>query len=483
MTITQRLGTDATAERMSKNARKWQTECFMTWVGLEERDFKGNIISTEKQRMTGSIPTGAGKTWLFIMAAKDWLYHHKDGVVVVVAPGGNLCNQHHRSCRQFGLYFNRYFTGFQETNKSNGYITTYHSLKHVVNLKHIKDRKVLLILDECHKAGAEKAQQVLSGFQGDACLMLSATPERSDGEDVMEMMKAPILFERNLMEIEREKRGSQADDFRLHVVEISPTATEAEILAELNEDITRAYHVAHSKVSKAGGNSHNILARYNLGLGYDVRRAVTRYQALTLQRKRIENEAAQRYDLIQHLLQHHLGKKMMVFHHSIYGVERIAEMARNNGINPHIYHSGATAPSADYLEQYPELNNPYDIDRIASYGQHADASLARWKRSSSDILLSVKALNTGIDVPDVDAVILLSGTNNPNQRVQTIGRLFRGNKTKEAWMVVLKHSGDVKSLSAIKEHCGFEYGKHIVFHEGSSFSPNIPSQVFEDIED
>lgn len=483
MTITQRLGNDATAERMSQNARRWQNECFMTWVGLEDRDLNGNIISTEGQRMTGSIPTGAGKTWLFIMAAKDWLYQHEDGVVVVVAPGGNLCNQHHRSCRQFGLYFNRYFTGFQEVTKSKGYITTYHSLKHLVNLKHVKDKKVLLILDECHKAGAEKAQQVLSGFQGDACLMLSATPERSDGVDVMEMMNAPILFERNLMEIEREKRGSRADDFRLHVVEISPTAVEAEMLAELNQKITKAYHSAHSAVAKAGGNTQYILARYNFGLGSDVTKPLSIYQWLTQKRKRIENEAAQRYDLIQHLMQYKLGNKMMVFHHSIYGVERIAEMARNNGINPHIYHSGVTAPTDDYLEQYPELNNPYDIDRIASYGQHADASLARWKRSSSDILLSVKALNTGIDVPDVDAVILLSGTNNPNQRVQTIGRLFRGEKTKEAWMVVLKHSGDTKSLDRIRKHCGFEYGKHIVFHEGSSFSPTIPSQVYEDIED
>lgn len=475
------------AERLMGGARRWQSEAFSDWVGLSEMDAHGNTISTEKQRGVAAVATGGGKTYLAMMVSNDWVrVHGDDAVVILVAPGGNLCNQHYRSFRDKGLTGGRYFTGYKEVSRRNLYITTYHSLKHVLKLKNVVGRKCLLILDECHKAGATGSRRTLLAHDEmfDAVLGLSATPERGDGVDVMHFLKAPIFFRLTLMDAQVQSKGEEAANrFRLNVVTVEPSLSEQAILQDLNDRIKVAYHSARNAVEKAGGQPNNLMWKFNEGLSLkpillpngEKRCPLQHYKNLTQRRKRVENDIEQRYWVAQHLLQHNLGKKMMLFHHSIIGVERINVMCKDNGMMPHIYHTGSSHfNNASWLHAYPELQ---DLDvrlRIENYANEAPAAFRRWTRSINDVLLSVKALGEGIDVPDLDSVIMLSGTNNHRSRVQTIGRVFRGHKDKEAWMVVMKGSaGDARCLQKIIEECGFG-PQHIVRHKGSDFAP-IPA--------
>lgn len=76
-------------------------------------------------------------------------------------------------------------------------------------------------------------------------------------------------------------------------------------------------------------------------------------------------------------------------------------------------------------------------------------SLEEFKRGELDVLISSAILDEGIDMPDVDAVIIASGGNSPIKALQRVGRGLRKGKTGEVTVVdfgdaghpiLLKHS-------------------------------------------
>jgi len=83
--------------------------------------------------------------------------------------------------------------------------------------------------------------------------------------------------------------------------------------------------------------------------------------------------------------------------------------------------------------------------------------LASFAQSGPAAMLACKALDEGLDLPDVDAAVLVSSTRSTRQRIQRIGRtLRRGGEDKKAMVVSLHvgQTGDTDVLAGDKEIFG-----------------------------
>ena len=427
------MGGSITAEVLDGKARLWQNEAFSKWLGLEE------------QRMTVKAATGAGKTYLATMIMFWWLnLHGEDAKIVFCVPTTTLVKQTAEHLRGWRIKYARCSSAYGNEHQLNKpcYITTYQSLKKVKANKHLKDKKILIIGDECHTIGADKTRIQFENFQGDACLLLSATPERDDDISVMQIMNAPKHFELNLIEgIQQSRTTSDALDFTIHYCIVKPNAIETTQLYEIEEEVRIAYHAAKSAVDKAGGNPDRLLSFQNKHLGGDAAAALQSYKYKTMMRKRLENDVAARFDVVQAIMRKDIGQKYAVFHETIFGIERLNQMCMDEGINPHVYHSGMEL-SHDQALAYPELNTLAFKNRLKHYAKNAKRELQRWKESASDYLLTCKSLKEGFDVPDMDGLVMMTGTNSVRSRIQTIGRVFRGAKHKDIYFLVLDGIGD-----------------------------------------
>jgi len=488
-----------TGEQLQEGSRQWQSEAYSVWLGLPD----------ERKRMTTAAATGAGKTRLAITIEFNWFHEqgHLTGklvgktgepVVVMVAPTSQLVNQHQTTCRMWGLNVGRVGGGYKEVAPNKQvYITTYNSLKKVAALSHLKNRPVLLVLDECHRAGGVAALRTLRKYQGDACLLLSATPNRSDGVCVMHEMnthpegasciggrdcKVGIQYTLNLIDgIKQSRNGDDELDFTFHVVHVGMTPAEQIEYDDLTEQISKAYWKCYNAADKTpGANKHNLFDRNNFNVGGLLNEVVSfsqagkpmtilhMYQYLCNKRKRLMNEMESRFALAQQVLVNNIGKKYALMHETIFGIERLNGMCKDIGIHPHIYHSGLSVVPDHVFVTYPELNNAGFKRRLQQYRDDSAKELKRWERSSSDILLSCKSLKEGFDAPDMDGIIMMSGTNSVGSRIQTIGRVFRGAKHKDIWMFVYPSndgnpSGDERSLAELLDKTGIP-PSHLVYH-------------------
>ena len=454
--IRRAMGGTPTAEIIEATARRWQNEAFSRWLGLPD----------DERRMTVKAATGAGKTRLAIMCILEHLRTHGDnGVVVFAVPSKDLVQQTGDVLRGFSIRYARVSSqyGNEYMLKRPVYITTYHSLDKVSNNKHVVGKNILFIGDECHKIGATKTRQRLAHFQGDACLLLSATPRRGDGLSVMQIMNAPIRYTLKLVDgIAQSRSGSGELDYTIHHVALTLTPSEQHQLAQLDEEVRLLKYVALGALKELGRSCENV-EDIMLFSNADVHE-VQVYKAKTMERKRAETKIADRMSAVVALLRMHVGKKFVIFHESIIGLEIIAQLCRDEGINPHIYHSGLEL-SQDDIDNYPELITPDLFDRLHEYKKNANKHLTRWKESSSDFLLTCKALKEGFDAPDMDGVVMVSGTNATRSRIQTIGRVFRGSSHKDIYYFVSpsassdRNSGDEKSFHNVMRESGMDYNK------------------------
>lgn len=80
-------------------------------------------------------------------------------------------------------------------------------------------------------------------------------------------------------------------------------------------------------------------------------------------------------------------------------------------------------------------------------------TLERFRNSEILILITCKALDEGIDLPDVEIGIILSGTGMERQRLQRLGRILRKSEGKESaclYYLFVKESMEEKSYVPLR---------------------------------
>lgn len=284
---------------------------------------------------------------------------------------------------------------------------------------------LMLIVDECHRAGAPKFSRVLD-TRAPFRLGLSATPDREEvdengqplsyDEQVVGQKLGRVVYRFGL------KQARAADwlpEFTLfhHAVSLLPEEQER------YDRISREVDDASDELQGLGGDQARAqqLSRRRDELG----EAARRWVMLAGQRKGLLYRAAERdriaVGLVTDLFERSVSAKrprVILFHERVAEATALAEHLRD-----------ALAKSAE-----SELGlNVSGVDggrRVVL--EHSKLSLRTRRQALEDfasgraaVLVSVKSLIEGIDVPAADTGISVASTASVRQRIQALGRVLR----------------------------------------------------------
>lgn len=255
----------------------------------------------------------------------------------------------------------------------------------------------MLVVDECHWAGSQYNRGV---FEGDARwrLGLSATPERGDDgfDEVLVPELGRVVYRYSLKDAMDD--GVLAD---LRLVNLLVDLTRS----ELHEYEQLEQRIGHAKADLA--RKHPELFGHQ-DWAADVARAAKydplakRLSILVGERRRMLARNSGRFVIVKALLAAGVfsGRRTIVFNETIQQAEHVASLVREAGISVVVDHS--------------KMNQR---DRTLSHAQFSGGG--------ADCLVVVRAADEGLNVPDADQAVITSGTLNPRQRIQRLGRVVR----------------------------------------------------------
>jgi superfamily II DNA or RNA helicase len=231
----------------------------------------------------------------------------------------------------------------------------------------------LLVVDECHRAASPVNARALE-IPAVSALGLSATPHRqydSGYEDVLVPRIGPTVYSYTL---EDGIRDGIVSPFDLVNVQVPLLAIEDQAYQELTRQIGR---------------------RASRG------EAVDELQERLLRRRaRLVNNSEARVPTVAAILERHRGARTLVFHESIDHANRIHGLLREKRHSVAMYHTGIGAS--------PRREN-----------------LLLFRRGVFEVLVSCRALDEGVNVPEVEVAVVAAGTASLRQRIQRLGRVLR----------------------------------------------------------
>ncbi len=362
---------------------------FRVTLDIEPRPYQKDAIAAwERQGRHGVVilPTGAGKTLVAQMAIE----RVKRSAIIVV-PTIDLMNQWYDILlatfqAEVGLIGGGYFELGALT------VTTYASAFRF--MERLGNQFGLIIFDECHhlpgSAYRYAAEMAIAPFR----LGLTATPERSDGADVMlEELIGPIVYHST----PRELAGEYLADYvleRIHV-HLNP---EERAAYERERAVFRSFLDQQGiGLSSLRGWQMFVAASARSEAG---RRAMLAYR----ESKRIALGTEAKLRVLANLLQRHRKDRMLIFTAENEMVYRISEQF----LIPAITHHTPIKERRQWLQAF----NQGDVLAVATS----------------------KVLNEGVNIPDASVAVVLSGSGSTREHIQRLGRILRKRPDKEAIM-------------------------------------------------
>jgi len=234
----------------------------------------------------------------------------------------------------------------------------------------------MLIVDECHRAASQENARALEG-EYIATLGLSATPRR-DWDDlfaeVVVPALGPVIYEYGYNEA---SAAGVISPFVLVNVEVEMTEDEATEYGRL----TRQVQVALRR--REGGESSE-----------------ERVERLLRARARVSASVRSRLPMAVRLVERHRRERAIVFHESIDAANILCGLLRARGHRAALYHSGLG----------PNLRQD---------------NLRLFRSGHVDVLVTCRALDEGINVPDARLAVIAASTASTRQRIQRLGRVLR----------------------------------------------------------
>lgn len=335
---------------------------------------------------------------------------------------------------------------------------------------------LLLIVDECHRAGAKEMQRVFETERAFS-LGLSATPEREN--DVNENAE-------ELLEPSKDEEGATVafDDTAIGR-ELGPVIFELNYADAINLGVLPPFSIIHYGLSllpperaNYDRTSREITAlrqelerpgRKGLGLIRWCRSsaaannpAAARLLALAAQRKRLLFRMMQRTSATVSILRdaflENPTSRAILFHESIEQVMDLFAVLRAEGFPVVAEHS-----------EFPDAMR--------------SELLQLFRQGTAQIIVSARSLIEGFNVPSADLGIIVAASSSVRQRVQTLGRLLRKSRgsdglEKHASLYVLYAAETVDEL--IYEKADWEHfvgAERNLYFRWSDVDQSLPSEV------
>lgn len=371
----------------------------------------------EQKKGIISFATGTGKTKTAIYAAQRLIQQEGPKFFVVIVPDKTLVNQW---TSELNEYLANIVQCYSENKNWNvqlkdkikyweiepdqpvfvvSTIATYFSDKMDRQLGKLHD-DYILIADECHRLGTENSLLKLPNVE--RRLGLSATPEIYMSEDKTQRLFK--YFDGIIAEYSLKKaiETHKLTEYEYCPIEVQLTADEMEKYKKLTHEILKMIQLPDDEINF---DSLPIEAQMKL-----------------FQRARIVYGAQAKIERLSDLLDDLHGIQHMLIY---CGATSISEGEKNNdyideeneksgirqieAVNKMLSSKGITA--AQYTK---DENGSERLDRIDSF-----------KDGTISTLVAIKALDEGVDIPQISTGIILASSGNPREFIQRRGRLLR----------------------------------------------------------
>lgn len=399
---------------LKDNLYEWQEDFVNRW--MKE---KNGIVE---------VVTGAGKTHMAMSVMERMKREFSDLKVTIIVPTIVLLEQWYQnlvyklqiSPEEIGLRGGGYKDNFEGKNVLicviNSAIRNDFIEKATQGLSHN-----LLIADECHRAGAKEFRKIFKARR-DWNLGLSATPERETDnafEEVLEKELGHIIG--RFTYVDALEKGI-IPRFNIYNYAVLLTREEQRKYDSLTREIQKIVLRIKRKYPKTDKTKNFEMYLKNLQKRHPEDRDLFLYFQKTKERKELVYGAENRKKLVTLILKKILedkGKgatpptsedadspldklngadKAIIFHEKIDEINALYFEIPNTFVS--IYHSGL----------------PHSVNRIG---------MDLYKLDQMKVLLSVKALIEGVDVPKANVGVIMASSSSQTQRIQSLGRVLR----------------------------------------------------------
>ena len=349
------------------------------------------------------MPTGSGKT---IIAIK--IIEKINSPTLIIVPTLNLVKQWKEKLAEvFSSEIGEY-TGEKKELKALT-VSTYDSA--FINAENLGNKYKLLVFDEVHHLPSEGYRQIAEMFASPFRLGLTATFERADGLH----SELPRLVGGKICEIKtNELTGKYLANYEIKRIGIPLTQEE------------KAKYETNANKFKDFLSSNNILIRS----ANDFKKLVIRSGRDPRAREALLSK----------------NKAERIAYNSINKLEKISELLHKNN---------RTIIFTKYNDMVYDISKKFFIPCIThkTSNDERDEILDKFKRGIYSVIASSQVLNEGIDVPDANVGVIVSGTGSSREFVQRLGRLLRPKEGKKAilYELVSKGTKEVKTANRRKK--------------------------------
>ncbi len=377
--------------------RRHQTEALKAW---KEAGRVGVV----------SLPTGAGKTILAMMAID--LCRRS---TLIVVPTIDLLHQWHTVVTKTFQY-NAGLLGGGSHEIKDITISTYDSA--AMHAENLGNRFGLVVFDECHHLPGLVYSHIARTSLAPFRLGLSATVERQDGgEELIYELLGDLVYEGRIDALEQ-KTLSPYDTIQ---VQVDMTAEEKESWKIHRQIYTQFIKRHQVNLSDANGWQQFIIAtsRYPDGPA-----AMKAYRA----QKKLAQSSTQKLVEIWNILRKHQGERVIIFtddNETAYAIGRLF-------LIPILTH----------------LTKPTERKLI----------LDEFRSGFIKVIGTSKVLNEGVDVPEASVGIVVSGSGAVREHVQRLGRILRHQPGKRATLyeLISKGTGEQSTSERRRQHYAYQ---------------------------
>ena len=359
------------------------------------------------------LPTGSGKSQVGLMAMV-----HTQRSTLVVAPTIDLMNQwYDLLCSAFEVEVGLLGGGYHEIQDLT--VATYDSA--YMHMERYGNRFGLVIFDEVHHLPGEMYSHAAEMAIAPYRLGLSATPERADGRHVLlDTLVGPIVYEKGI----RDLSGEYLAEYRVERRQVQMVAEERAAYETARSEYQDFLESKSIKLGSLEAWQRFVMLSARSSAG---RRAMLAYR----QHRKIALGTASKLRVLEDILKAHPRDRVLVFTNDN---ETVYEISRTFLI-PAITHQTRTKERREILQGFNQ-------------GTHL-------------ALATSKVLNEGVNIPEANVAVVLSGSATIREHVQRLGRILRPREGKEAvlYEVISKDTVEDRISARRRRHEAYAGGR------------------------
>jgi superfamily II DNA or RNA helicase len=404
--------TDIAPWSLKTAPRAWQSTALERW----HLGHKGVV----------SVVTGGGKTVFAFLCMEKFRQEYEDARFIILVPTITLLDQWYVSLQEdFGvLETDIACFSSQEKSANPGLINLL-----VINTGRTLVKKLaashscFLIVDECHRAGSPENAKALAG-EFAAALGLSATPEREYDEGFQKYVVpalGPVIFEYDYVQAFNDKVITPFD------------------LVNVGIDFLPHEKAEYDKLTRRAAM---LFQKAKIDAEAD-----RKLKSVLQKRAGVSAGARMRIPVAARIADEHRGVRTIIFHERISAATTLYDILKKRNHSACIYHS--------------KLSPNWRRDNLRLFRQGV-----------FDVLVSCRALDEGMNVPETAVAVIASSTASHRQRIQRLGRVLRPARGKDKAVIYTLFATAQEQKRLSNEAARLEGVASIVWATGTREEPH-----------